>query len=355
MNTFGNIYRLTTFGESHGAAVGGVIDGCPPRVDIDFEALRMMMNRRRPGQSPVVTPRSESDEVVFLSGVVDDTVTTGTPIAFTIASTNMRSTDYSELAQAFRPSHADYTYQMKYGIRDYRGGGRSSARETAARVVGGAIAKQILASEGISVEAYTLRIGRVAVEGDFVSRCGDNAVYCPDEAAAQAMIGEIEQARSEGDTLGGIVGCTVKGCPAGLGEPIYTKLSAMLASAMMSINAAKGFDYGMGFAGAAARGSEVIDPFDCDVDGEIVTTANNSGGIQGGISNGNDIYMRVAFKPVATMMRPLTSVDTDGRRVTIPPRGRHDVCVVPRAVVVVEAMAAMVILDALMMARATGV
>lgn len=352
MNTIGNIFRLTTFGESHGPAIGGVIDGCPAGIAVDFDALSHMMARRRPGQSAVVSSRNEPDEVTFLSGILSG-VTTGTPIAYTIANTNARSTDYEWLADTFRPSHADFTYQAKYGIRDHRGGGRASARETASRVVAGALAKQILADRGINIEAYTLSIGSVAVPDHTPRRYADNPVFCPSTEAATQMIELIKQARDNGDTLGGIVGCTVSGAPLGLGEPVYSKLSAMLAAAMMSIPAAKGFDYGMGFDGVSLPGSRVIDTFITDRTTHRITTAtNHSGGIQGGISNGADITMRVAFKPVATMMRPLDTVDSNGHHVTIQPRGRHDVCVVPRAVVVVEAMAAIVILDALMMARA---
>lgn len=338
MNTFGNIFRLTTFGESHGPATGGVIDGMPAGVRIDMDALEEMMARRRPGTSPTVSTRREADKPEFLSGLLDG-VTTGTPIAFTIANTDSRSADYDALANTYRPCHADYTYQMKYGIRDHRGGGRASARETAARVVAGALAKQVLAKYGISVDAYILQIGRVAEKSAEMTA---------------AMASEIEQARAEGDTLGGIVGCTITGCPAGIGEPMYAKLQAMLAGAMMSINAAKGFDYGSGFAGASMRGSELIDTFVPGPDGTITTLTNHSGGIQGGISNGRPIEFRVVFKPVATMMRPMQTVDTEGRTVTLEPRGRHDVCVVPRAVAVVEAMAAMTVLDAVMMDQSHG-
>ena len=338
MNTFGNIFRLTTFGESHGPVTGGVIDGMPAGIRIDMNALETMMARRRPGSSANVSARREADRPEFLSGMLDG-VTTGTPIAFTIANTDARSADYDALANTYRPCHADYTYQMKYGIRDYRGGGRASARETAARVVSGALAKQVLTGYGISVDAYILQIGRVAEK---------SAEVTADMAA------EMELARAEGDTLGGIVGCTITGCPAGLGEPMYAKLQAMLAGAMMSINAAKGFDYGSGFAGASLRGSELIDNFIPATNGTITTQTNHSGGIQGGISNGQPIYFRVVFKPVATMMRPMQTVDTDGRPVTLQPRGRHDVCVVPRAVAGVEAMAAMTILDAIMMDQSHG-
>lgn len=338
MNTFGNIFRLTTFGESHGPATGGVIDGMPPGVLIDMDALEAMMARRSPGTRAAVSARREPDKVEFLSGLLDG-VTTGTPIAFTIANTDTRSSDYDALAHAYRPCHADYTYRMKYGIRDHRGGGRASARETAARVVAGALAKQVLAERGITISTYVLRIGRVS---------GKSASVTP------AMWAEIEQAQAEGDTLGGIIGCTIQGCPAGIGEPIYDKLQAMLASAMMSINAAKGFDYGSGFDGATLRGSELMDRFAAAPDGSITTLTNHSGGIQGGISNGQPIYFRVVFKPIATLMRPVESVDESGRPVTIPARGRHDVCVIPRALVVVEAMAAITMLDAVMLDQCHG-
>lgn len=351
MNTFGNILRLTTFGESHGPAIGGVIDGFPAGVKIDFDLLQSMMERRRPGQSAVVTSRREPDEVQFLSGIYNG-VTTGTPIAFIIANTNTRSEDYGQLADAFRPNHADFTYQAKYGIRDYRGGGRASARETAVRVAAGALAKQLLRQYGIEVCAFTAQIGEVQA-GVADGSCR-NEVYCPDPVAAEKMKLAIADARAMGDTLGGIVQCTVTGCPAGLGEPMFAKLQAMLAGAMLSINAAKGFDYGDGFAAASMRGSAHVDEFVADENHRITTATNHSGGIQGGISNGAPIQFRVAFKPVATMMRSIDTVNTRGEKVTLQPRGRHDVCVVPRAVVVVEAMAALVILDAVMMDRSHG-
>lgn len=331
MNTFGQIFRLTTFGESHGPAIGGVIDGMPSGLRIDFDALDAMMARRRPNSSAASTSRREADRPEFLSGIFNG-VTTGTPVAFVIANTDMRSADYGAIAQAFRPSHADYTYEVKYGPwRDYRGGGRASARETAVRVVAGALAMQVLTPMGINVSARVVAVGPLGL---------DSKHQWPEL---------IEQARAEGDTLGGIIECVVTGVPAGIGEPLFDKLQSRLAAAMMSIPAAKGFDYGMGFAGAAMRGSEAMDRFNTD----FTTTTNYSGGIQGGIANGMPITMRVAFKPVATLMREIPTVDRDGHPVVLPPRGRHDVCVVPRAVPVVESMAAMVILDAVLLNRTT--
>lgn len=331
MNTFGQLFRLTTFGESHGPAIGGVVDGMPSGLRIDFDALDAMMARRRPNSSAASTSRREADRPEFLSGIFNG-VTTGTPIAFVIANTDMRSADYGAIARAFRPSHADYTYEVKYGPwRDYRGGGRASARETAVRVVAGALAMQALATMGVSVSARVVAVGPLGLD------------------SKEQWAGLIEQARAEGDTLGGIVECVVTGVPAGIGEPLFDKLQARLAAAMMSIPAAKGFDYGMGFAGAAMRGSEAMDRFNPD----FTTSTNYSGGIQGGIANGMPITMRVAFKPVATLMREIPTVDRDGHPVVLPPRGRHDVCVVPRAVPVVESMAAMVILDAVLLNRTT--
>ncbi len=331
MNTFGQLFRLTTFGESHGPAIGGVVDGMPSGLRIDFDALDAMMARRRPNSSAASTSRREADRPEFLSGIFNG-VTTGTPIAFVIANTDMRSADYGAIARAFRPSHADYTYEVKYGPwRDYRGGGRASARETAVRVVAGALAMQALATMGVSVSARVVAVGPLGLD------------------SKEQWAGLIEQARAEGDTLGGIVECVVTGVPAGIGEPLFDKLQARLAAAMMSIPAAKGFDYGMGFAGAAMRGSEAMDRFNPD----FTTSTNYSGGIQGGIANGMPITMRVAFKPVATLMREIPTIDRQGRPVVLPPRGRHDVCVVPRAVPVVESMAAMVILDAVLLNRTT--
>ena len=354
MNTFGHILRLTTAGESHGPALTGILDGMPAGLKIDYDALRLEMSRRRPGQG-LGSKRREADEVTILSGLLDN-VTTGTPIAFTIANSDQHSTDYDHLRHTFRPSHADFTYQAKYGIRDWRGGGRSSARETAVRVAAGALAIQALLELGVSIHAYTSQIGGVKLNQGFKS-FSDAEIYandarCPDAAVARRMEDEIIAARKEGDTLGGIVSCVVDGLPAGLGQPLYDKFSAMLASAMLSINAAHGFDFGMGFDGIERRGSELIDPFAVDEAGRVVTTANNSGGIQGGITNGAPVTFRVAFKPVATMMRPIESINQRGETVVIEPRGRHDVCVVPRAVPVVKAMAALTALDAYLMAKA---
>lgn len=354
MNTFGRIYRLTTFGESHGPAVGGIIDGCPAGFSPDFDELARQMARRRPGNGAAASHRREADGVQFLSGIFGG-VTTGTPIGFVIANSDVRSADYTQLRDAWRPSHADYTYDAKYGLRDYRGGGRASARETAARMAAGALAMQILRAEGISITAYTSQIAAIKLPQSYrqlsladVDSC---VLRCPDTTAATAMLHAVEQARAEGDTLGGVVSCVIRGVPAGLGEPVFGKLQAMLASAMLGIPAAKGFDYGMGFDDVDRRGSEVADIFYKDSDGSVRTRTNHSGGIQGGISNGEDIYFRVAFKPVATLMQPVETIGSDGQPVTLEPAGRHDACVVPRAVPVVEAMAAMTILDALLINR----
>ncbi len=333
MNTFGQIFTLTSFGESHGAALGGVIDGMPAGIPIDLEQIQRELDRRRPGQSDIVTPRNEADRVQLLSGVFDG-VSTGTPIGFVIENTNQHSADYENMRHIYRPSHGDFTYQTKYGIRDYRGGGRTSARETASRVVAGALAKQALATVGITVSAYASSIGGV-----------ERTTPGP---LTDEMIDLIKRVKADGDSIGGVVTCTVKGCPAGLGEPVFDKLSARLASAMMSINAAKGFEIGMGFDGAKHRGSEMIDNWVADADDArgMHAATNHSGGIQAGISNGEDIVMRVAFKPVATLLRDVDTVDDQGRATVLKARGRHDPCVVPRAIPVVEAMAAMTVLDA---------
>ena len=354
MNSIGNLLRLTTFGESHGVAVGGVLDGYPAGVLIDEEFVRNEMRRRRPGQSAITTSRSEADEVQFLSGIFEGR-STGTPIAFTILNNNNRSADYDNLREAFRPSHADYVYDRKYGVRDHRGGGRSSARETAVRVCAGALAKLALKQLGIDVAAYTSQVGEIALAGDYLhydlTLAETNPVRCPDAEVAAAMEQLIFDVKREGDTVGGVVSCVIKGAPVGLGEPLYGKLSASLASAMLSINAAKGFEYGNGFAAAAGRGSQQNDIFYNDGNG-IATRSNNSGGVQGGISNGNDIYFRVAFKPVATVLMEQPTVTKDGVGTTLLSRGRHDPCVVPRAVPVVEAMAALVVLDHYLLDRA---
>lgn len=353
MNEFGIIYRLTSFGESHGAAVGGVVDGMPAGITIDVEEVQRQLNRRRPGQSAIVTQRNEKDRVRFLSGIFEG-VTTGTPIGFVVENEDHHSNDYSNIRDVFRPSHADYTYTSKYGIRDYRGGGRSSARETIARVVAGALAMQALGQIGVTVTAYTSQVGNIALDNDYrhydLSTIESNDVRCPDADAAARMHELIRQVQADGDTIGGTVTCVVKGVPVGLGEPVFDKLHARLAYAMMSINAAKGFDYGMGFDGVGNRGSQMNDAFIC-TDGHISTTTNRSGGIQGGISNGEDIYFRVAFKPVATLLRDVETIDKDGRATTLHARGRHDPCVLPRAVPIVEAMAAMTIFDMYLLNR----
>lgn len=353
MNEFGIIYRLTSFGESHGAAVGGVVDGMPAGITIDVDEVQRQLNRRRPGQSAIVTQRNEKDRVRFLSGIFEG-VTTGTPIGFVVENEDHHSNDYSNIRDVFRPSHADYTYTSKYGIRDYRGGGRSSARETIARVVAGALAMQALGQIGVTVTAYTSQVGNIALDNDYrhydLSTIESNDVRCPDADAAARMHELIRQVQADGDTIGGTVTCVVKGVPVGLGEPVFDKLHARLAYAMMSINAAKGFDYGMGFNGVGNRGSQMNDAFIC-TDGHISTTTNRSGGIQGGISNGEDIYFRVAFKPVATLLRDVETIDKDGRATTLHARGRHDPCVLPRAVPIVEAMAAMTIFDMYLLNR----
>ncbi len=355
MNSFGRILRLTTFGESHGVAIGGVLDGYPSGIEIDEEFVRSEMQRRRPGQSAVTTSRNEADEVEFLSGIFEGK-STGTPIAFVIRNTNNRSNDYGNLRDAYRPSHADYVYDVKYGIRDYRGGGRSSARETAVRVCAGALAKLALDKIGISVVAYTSQVGDVALEHNYegydLSLVESNPVRCPDMAKAAEMEQLILDVKRCGDTVGGVVSCVVKGVQAGLGEPLYDKLSARLAHSMLSINAAKGFEYGNGFASVCGRGSCQNDIFLKGENG-ITTSTNNSGGIQGGISNGQDIYFRVAFKPVATVLMEQETVTRSGEETTVTARGRHDPCVVPRAVPVVEAMTALAILDFYLIDRTT--
>lgn len=354
MNSFGEIYRLTTFGESHGPAIGGVIDGMPAGLKIDLEELNRRMARRRPGQSSITTGRREADAVELLSGVFEGE-TTGCPIGFIIRNSDQHSRDYEELRSTFRPSHADFTYTAKYGLRDHRGGGRSSARETAARVVGGALAMQALATKVIKIYAYTSQVGDIRLPLPYTAYdpalIDTNAVRCPDAETARRMQSLIQQVKADGDTIGGVITCVIKGCPAGLGDPVFGKLQARLASAMLSINAAKGFDYGMGFDECGHLGSEMIDSFEPTADGEITTRTNHSGGIQGGISNGQDIYFRVAFKPVATLLKEVNTVDKDGCQRTLKMTGRHDPCVLPRAVPVVEAMAAMVVLDSYLINR----
>ena len=347
MNTFGQIFRLTTFGESHGEAIGGVVDGMPAGIGIDVDFIQSELARRRPGQSNITTSRQEPDQVELLSGVFEGR-STGCPIGFIVRNQNQHSSDYDNMRQLFRPSHADYTYYYKYGTRDHRGGGRSSARITISRCVAGALAKLALRQLGITVQAYTSQVGNIALERDYhlydLSLTETNAVRCPDAEKAAQMIALIEQVKSEGDTIGGVITCVVKGCPPGLGEPEAHKLHADLGAAMLSINAVKGFEYGEGFAGVTQRGSEQNDIFR-SVDGRITTASNHSGGIQGGISNGQDIYYRVAFKPVATLLQTQDTVDVNGQATTLTARGRHDPCVLPRAVPIVEAMTAMTIMD----------
>ena len=347
MNTFGNIFTLTTFGESHGEAIGGVVDGMPVGIEVDLDFIQNELNRRRPGQSSITTSRQEGDVVELLSGVFEGR-TTGCPIGFIVRNTNQHSQDYENMRQMFRPSHADYTYYNKYGNRDYRGGGRSSARITISRVVAGALAKLALRQLNIQVKAYTSQVGDICLDRDYkkydLSLTETNIVRCPDPIKAAEMVQLITQVKAEGDTIGGVITCVVKGCPAGMGEPEFGKLHAALGAAMLSINAVKGFEYGEGFDGAAGRGSEQNDVFVNDY-GKIRTQTNHSGGIQGGISNGEDIYFRVAFKPVATLLREQSTVDIDGNPTKLTAKGRHDPCVLPRAVPVVEAMAAMTILD----------
>jgi len=356
-NTFGNLFKLTTFGESHGEAIGGVVDGMPPGIDIDVAFIQQELNRRRPGQSKITTSRQEPDQVELLSGVFEGK-STGCPIGFIVRNQNQHSQDYENMRCLFRPSHADYTYYNKYGIRDHRGGGRSSARITISRCVGGALAKLVLKQKGISIQAYTSQVGSIALDRDYhhydLSLTETNAVRCPDPEKAAEMEELISRMKAEGDTIGGVITCVIKGCPAGLGEPEFGKLHAALGAAMLSINAVKGFEYGEGFDGVTARGSEQNDifvPASEDISHfspltpHLSTVTNHSGGIQGGISNGQDIYFRVAFKPVATILQEQQTIDHEGNPTTFTARGRHDPCVLPRAVPVVEAMAAMVILD----------
>lgn len=354
-NTFGHIYRLTSFGESHGAGIGGIIDGCPAGILLDMDFIQHELDRRRPGQSAITTTRKEADQVEFLSGIYKGH-TTGTPIGFLVRNENQRSADYDNITHSFRPSHADYTYQTKYGIRDPRGGGRTSARETIARCVAGAIAKQILGQAGITIQAYTTQVGNIRLEGTYtdydLSLTETNPVRCPDPEKAAEMEALINEVKIKGDTVGGIITGVAKGVPSGLGEPVFDKLHAALGAAMLSINAAKGFDYGIGFEAPLYKGSEQNDPF-FDDNGTISTHTNYSGGIQGGISNGQDIYFRVAFKAVATILIEQATVDTTGREALIKAQGRHDPCVLPRAVPIVEAMTAITLLDHLLLSKAT--
>ncbi|WGF91980.1 chorismate synthase [Aequorivita marisscotiae] len=341
-NSFGKIFKLTTFGESHGIAIGGIIDGCPAGLSLDFDAINTEMQRRKPGQSAIVTQRKEEDQIKFLSGIFEGK-TTGTPIGFTIENTDQKSKDYSHIKDIYRPSHADFTYDKKYGIRDYRGGGRSSARETACRVVAGAIAKQLL--QNLQITAYVSSVGEINLnksysEVDF-SEIEKNPVRCPDPQMAKKMEEYIKSIKKQGDTVGGIITCVIKNMPVGLGEPVFDKLHAQLGKAMLSINAVKGFEFGSGFAGTAMKGSEHNDTINPDE----TTKSNYSGGIQGGISNGEDIYFNIAFKPVATIMQKQKTIDSKGNKAIAEGKGRHDPCVVPRAVPIVEAMAALVLAD----------
>jgi chorismate synthase len=352
-NSFGRLFRITTFGESHGKALGAIVEGCPAGLEIDEEKIRLEMQRRKPGQSKITTQRKEEDEIEILSGVFEGK-STGTPIGIVIKNADQKSKDYSHIADKFRPSHADYTYFEKYGIRDYRGGGRSSARETAARVAGGAIAKQFLATKGVQIQAYVSQVGDLTLQKPYTSLnldlAEDNIVRCPDPEFADQMIALIDSVRLERDTIGGVVSCVIKNCPPGLGEPVFDRLHAELGKAMLSINAVKGFEYGSGFEGVKMRGSQHNDSIVNEA-GKIHTTTNHSGGIQGGISNGEDIYFRVAFKPVATIMQDQESVNEAGEAVTVSGKGRHDPCVVPRAVPIVEAMAALVLADFLLISK----
>ena len=347
MNTFGHIFRLTSFGESHGRGIGGIIDGCPAGLELDITQIQNDLARRKPGQSKITTQRQEPDQVEFLSGVFEGK-TQGTPIAFAIWNKDQHSNDYNDLKDVFRPSHADFTYIQKYGTRDYRGGGRSSARETIARVVAGAIAKQILAKVGVSIQAFVSRVGEIKLEKPYsaldLSKTEDNIVRCPDAETAEKMIARIVEAGKDHDTVGGVITGVAKGVPSGWGEPVFNKLHADLGFAMLGINAVKVFEYGSGFEGTKLSGSQHNDVFILTEKG-VRTKTNNSGGIQGGISNGEDIYFNVAFKPIATLLKEQNTVDINKNEVTINPKGRHDPCVLPRAVPIVEAMAALVLVD----------
>lgn len=345
-NSIGKIFKLTTFGESHGTAIGGIIDGCPAGIVLDFEAIQHELDRRKPGQSAIVTQRKEPDTVEFLSGIFEGK-TTGTSIGFVIKNTNQKSKDYSDIKSTFRPSHADFTYTKKYGLRDFRGGGRSSARETANWIVAGAIAKQLL--KNIKINAFTNSVGSITLDKSYheldLSKTESNAVRCPDNETATKMIEHIKAIKKQGDTIGGTISCVAQNVPLGLGEPIFDKLHARLGQAMLTINAVKGFEYGSGFEGTKLKGSEHNDSFNTDG----TTKTNLSGGIQGGISNGMDVYFKVAFKPVATLLQKYDTIDADGNAVTVQGKGRHDPCVVPRAVPIVEALTAMVLLDFLLL------
>lgn len=352
-NSFGTLFKLSTFGESHGTAIGGIIEGCPAGLKIDIDFVQQELSRRKPGQSHITTQRRENDTVEFLSGIFEDT-TTGTPIGFIIKNEDAKSKDYSHLKDSFRPSHADFTYEQKYGLRDYRGGGRSSARETACRIVAGAIAKLFLKEKNIFIHAFVKQVGEIKLEKDFAEldllKTDDNIVRCPDEATAERMIQYIEEIKKQGDTVGGIIQCVIQNTPVGMGEPVFDKLHAVLGHAMLSINAVKGFEIGSGFNSVHFKGSEHNDEFVSTSLG-IKTKTNHSGGVQGGISNGMPIYFNVAFKPVATIMQAQKSVNKQGEEMMLEAKGRHDPCVLPRAVPIVESMAALVIADFLLLAR----
>lgn len=351
MNTFGKLFRLTTYGESHGKGIGGVIDGCPAGIPIDVEMVQRDLDRRKPGQSKITTQRNESDIVEFYSGIFDGQ-TTGTPIGFFIKNKDQHSNDYNDLKDVFRPSHADYTYQEKYGVRDHRGGGRSSARETIARVVGGAVAKQLLSILNVTVQAYVQSVGEIQLEKSYteldLSNTESNIVRCPDPTTAEKMIERIEAAGRDHNTVGGTISCVIKGVPTGWGSPVFNKLHADLGFAMLGINAVKGFEYGSGFEGTKLSGSEHNDIF-TNENGVVKTITNHSGGVQGGISNGQDIYFKVAFKPIATLLKEQKTIDKELNATTINPKGRHDPCVLPRAVPIVESMAALVLVDHFLM------
>lgn len=352
-NTFGTLFKLSSFGESHGTALGGVIDGCPAGLKIDLEFIQHELDRRKPGQSHITTQRKESDVVEFLSGIFEG-VSTGMPIGFVIKNEDQKSKDYTHIKDTFRPSHADFTYEEKFGLRDYRGGGRSSARETVCRIVAGAIAKLILKEKNISINAFVKQVGKIKLDKSFedldLSKTENNVVRCPDEKTAEQMIAYIEEIKKQGDTVGGLIQCVIKNAPIGLGEPVFDKLHAVLGHAMLSINAVKGFEIGSGFESIDFKGSELNDTFS-STNKKISTKTNNSGGIQGGISNGMPIYFNVAFKPVATIMQDQKSVNKQGEEVILEGKGRHDPCVLPRAVPIVESMAALVMVDFLLLAR----
>ncbi len=352
-NSFGEKFKITTFGESHGAAIGVVIDGCPAGIELDLQKIQLELNRRKPGQSAITSARKEADEFEILSGVFEGK-TLGTPIAIIVRNEDAKSKDYEYLKDTYRPSHADYTYEQKYGIRDYRGGGRSSARETVARVAAGAVAKQILEKQGIQINAFVNQVGTIKLNKHYSSldfkTIENNIVRCPDENTAQQMISAIEAVKKEGDTLGGTIQCVIQHIPTGIGEPVFNKLHAVLAHAMLSINAAHGFEYGSGFEGASKKGSENNDEWE-NVDGKIRTKTNHAGGILGGISTGEDIYFNVAFKPIATILKKQQSVNSKGEEITLQNEGRHDPCVLPRAVPIVEAMSALVLLDFLLLSK----